>query len=121
MMERMHVGTMKLDSYGILVIIIIFCYSLILYHYTSQALINSCSDLMSNLVLVRSERLSNESTFLPPAHFLVARVLAAMIIIGYTIATVPIVDESGNPPLISSAFFSVLLTVYLFFSAITST
>mmetsp|Transcript_7496 Transcript_7496/g.18017 ORF Transcript_7496/g.18017 Transcript_7496/m.18017 type:complete len:84 (+) Transcript_7496:184-435(+) len=75
---------------------------------------------MSNLVLARSERLSNESTFLPPAHFIVARVLAAMIIIGYTIATVPIVDAQGNPPVASSAFFAVLCAVYLFFSTIIS-
>ncbi|KAL3939457.1 MAG: hypothetical protein SGBAC_005821 [Bacillariaceae sp.] len=78
---------------------------------TTQALINTCSDQMGTLVLTRSQRLSNESTFLPPAHFIVARVLAALIIIGYTIATVPIVDVEGNPPVASSAFFAVLCTV----------
>lgn len=75
---------------------------------------------MSNLVLTRSQRLSNESTFLPPAHFVLARVLAAMIIIGYAVATVPMVDDQGNPPLISSAFFAVLFSVYLFFSNVIS-
>jgi hypothetical protein len=49
----------------------------------------------------------------------VAKVLAAMLIVGYTIATVPIVVENGQPPLASSAFFSVLCGVYFFFSNIT--
>ena len=75
---------------------------------------------MPNLVLARSERLSNESTFLPPAHFVVARVLATMIIIGYTVAAVPMVDDQGNPPIISSAFLALLFAVYLFFSTIIS-
>lgn len=73
---------------------------------------------MSAIVLTRAERLSNESTFLPPAHFVVARVLAAMIVLGYIVATVPIVDENGQVPFASSAFFSVLCTVYFFFSTI---
>jgi hypothetical protein len=42
-----------------------------------------------------------------------------MLIVGYTIATVPIVDENGQPPLASSAFFAVLCGVYFFFSTIT--
>ncbi|CAJ1946568.1 unnamed protein product [Cylindrotheca closterium] len=86
----------------------------------SLNLIGTCSDVVSNMVVVRSERLSNESTFLPPAHFIVARVLAALIIIGYTVATVTFVDADGYPPVASSAFFAVLSTVYLFFSTIIS-
>lgn len=79
---------------------------------------NECTDTVTAIVLVRSERLSSESTFLPPAHFVVARVLAAMIILGYVVGTVPIVDENGQVPLASSAFFSVLVSVYFFFSMI---
>lgn len=86
----------------------------------SASLVNLCSDAMTDIVLTRSERLSNESTFLPPVHFGMANVLAAMIIVGYTIATVPIVDENGQPPLGSSVFFAIMCSVYFFFSTITN-
>eukprot|EP00980_Cylindrotheca_fusiformis_P020682 scaffold7719_cov95-Cylindrotheca_fusiformis.AAC.4 len=84
----------------------------------SGSLLNVCSDAMSNIVLTRAERLSNESQFLPSAHFTVARVLAFMIVLGYIVATVPIVDENGQVPFASSAFFAVLCAVYSFFSTI---
>lgn len=77
--------------------------------------LDSCLDMIQDLMLIRSQRLCAESTFLPPTHFAVLQILTVIILSGYTIGVANVVDETGQPPIENSAMFAVFFTVYVIF------
>ena len=68
---------------------------------------------------LRASRLSQESLSLPPTHFFILKSLTFLILLGYTVGTLPSITmtEAGAalPPNESSLLFGLLCTVYLLF------
>mmetsp|Transcript_26472 Transcript_26472/g.48024 ORF Transcript_26472/g.48024 Transcript_26472/m.48024 type:complete len:516 (-) Transcript_26472:475-2022(-) len=72
-------------------------------------------DVVTDLMKLRAKRLSDEALALPPTHFFVLTSLTGLILLGYTISILPVVDKSGIPPNESSILFGILCTVYILF------
>ena len=78
-------------------------------------LIGSARDTIRELMKTRANRLSDEALALPPTHFLVLNLLTTLILIGYTISTLPTTDRLGAPSNESSLIFGILTTTYVLF------
>eukprot|EP00957_Ditylum_brightwellii_P205604 15344587-Ditylum_brightwellii.AAC.1 len=63
----------------------------------------------------RAKRLSDEASSLPPTHFLVLTILTALILVGYTVATLTLVDEGGVPSQEARVVFTGLTAIYVLF------
>ena len=59
--------------------------------------------------------MSNESLALPPTHFLILQVLTFLILIGYIISVLPVINAVGFVPIESSLLFGLLSVLYLLF------
>ena len=79
-------------------------------------LIGNTRDTIKDLIRMRAERLSMEALSLPPTHFLVLNLLTLLILLSFTVSTLPIVDRStGLPPNEGSMLFAILTNVYILF------
>lgn len=80
------------------------------------ALIGSTRDIIKDLIRLRSERLSMEALSLPPTHFVVLNSLTLLILLSFTVSTLPAVDPvTGLPPNEGSIIFAILTNVYTLF------
>jgi hypothetical protein len=78
-------------------------------------LVGHARDTLRDLMRIRANRLSDEALALPPTHFLVLNLLTSLILIGYTISTLPTTDRLGAPSQESSLIFGILATTYVLF------
>lgn len=79
------------------------------------AVISSTRDILKDLVKIRAQRLSEEALALPPTHFFILSVLTCLILLGYTVSTLPNVDINGVPSNESSLLFAVLCGTFVLF------
>ena len=57
-----------------------------------------------------------EALSLPPTHFVVLNSLTLLILLSYTVSTLPVVDRAtGLPPNEGSILFAILTNVYVLF------
>jgi Protein of unknown function (DUF4239) len=78
-------------------------------------LIGSCRDTIKDLFKLRANRLSNEAQSLPRTHFFILTTLTGLILLTYTVSTLPTVDADGNPSNEASIIFGILSSVYVLF------
>lgn len=80
------------------------------------ALIGNTRDTIKDLLQMRAERLSIEALSLPPTHFSVLNSLTLLILLSFTVSTLPVVDHvTGLPPNEGSILFAILSNVYVLF------
>jgi hypothetical protein len=72
-------------------------------------------DNIKDLMRIRSNRLSDEALSLPPTHFLVLNLLTTLILLSYSISTLPTAERLGAPSNESSLIFGILATTYILF------
>jgi len=77
--------------------------------------IASTRDIIKDVMKVRSQRLGEEALTLPPTHFFLLISISSLILLCFTISTLPTVASNGNPSVESSFLFSVLCSVYVTF------
>eukprot|EP00521_Asterionellopsis_glacialis_P010866 CAMPEP_0195302782 /NCGR_PEP_ID=MMETSP0707-20130614/31649_1 /TAXON_ID=33640 /ORGANISM="Asterionellopsis glacialis, Strain CCMP134" /LENGTH=504 /DNA_ID=CAMNT_0040366125 /DNA_START=81 /DNA_END=1595 /DNA_ORIENTATION=+ len=70
-----------------------------------------CSDIPS-LMAMRSKRLSDEAAKLPPTHYLVLVLLTGLNVVGFSLATLNITNEDGNPPFEACLVFASLMAIF---------
>ena len=84
--------------------------------YTRKAsLMGNARDTIRDLMRFRASRLADEALALPPTHFLVLNLITSLILIGYTISTLPTTDRLGAPSQESSIIFGILCATYVLF------
>jgi len=87
------------------------------YEFTPQQ--NSLTECLRQeipeIMEARAKRLSDEASSLPPTHFLVLTILTALILVGYTVATLTLVDEGGVPSQEARVVFTGLTAIYVLF------
>jgi hypothetical protein len=77
--------------------------------------VGNSRDNIRDLMRIRSNRLSDEALSLPPTHFLVLNLLTTLILLSYSISTLPTADRLGAPSNESSLLFGILAATYILF------
>ena len=78
-----------------------------------QDQISDCKSTIRTLYQLRADRLSDEALALPRTHFFILTSLTALILIGYTISTLPTFNEDVSNE--SSILFGLLCSIYVLF------
>lgn len=84
------------------------------------ARISHTRDIIKDMMRCRAQRLSDEALVLPPTHYFILTILTLLILLGYTISTLPTIASDGSPPIESSILFSILCTTYVLFYSFTA-
>jgi hypothetical protein len=80
-----------------------------------KSLIGYTRDVLKDLYSIRAERLSGESSCLPPTHFALMSILTAVLLVSFSLSTVPTLSSDGIAPNETRFMFATFLTVYVVF------
>lgn len=79
------------------------------------AVLGSARGVIQDLVKTRAQRLTSEAQALPPTHFFVLSLLTCLLLLGFTVSTLPTLDLEGHPSRESTLLFAFLCGVYILF------